>query len=298
MKHVAFVGQEHYFKCSWPRKIPGYQTHEININFSPGDPSRYFKCYELNEKQKIDYWFFMRGEFVPEQVLEQLEGKKVWVSTEPIGREDIRKMFFGENRFFFHEHRKYFDYMTHYDETELYELKGNGFEVNLSFPLPVDTDTYKPIKTSKVWDAVFLGRGTFKRQALMGSIKHDFNVLHIDHGCYGKEAVRVYNMSRVGLNFNTQNFKQFPHRVMNMMACGLPIISEPLSHHNWIKEDYGKYFSFIKEPDGRKVYSALLDLLEDNTLTLEKRGQVMRRIVEKQFDAKTNWLNLINKLEG
>ena len=298
MKKIAFVGQMHYFKCSIPRQMLGYKIFEINVNFEPSDPSRFFPCLELQETEDIDYWIFFRGEYVPEQVLEQLQGKKINISTEPIGREDIRKMYFGENQYFFLEHFKHFDYFTHYDETEVSEIRNAGFKVDCAFPLPVDTDTYKILNLEKKWDIVFLGRSCFRRSSLTGSMKKDFEFLHVDNGMYDKEAVRAYNMSKVGLNLNVGSFKQFQHRVMNMMACGLPIISDVMSHTNWISEDEAKYFEFVKEPDGSKLYYLLQDMLEDESLPLKKRGEVMRNIILKKFDAKKNWVELIRKLEG
>ena len=297
IKHIAFVMQPEYFQCTVPRSLPGYKIHEIHINFEPSDPSRYFPCLELNEKQKIDYWVFFRGEFVPEQVLTELEGKKINISTEPIGREDIRKMYFGQNQYFFLEHFKYFDYFTHYDPTEIPELKAQGFKIDSCFPLPVDTETYKIEKRKKEWDCVFLGRATQRRQLLLGSLKKDFNFLHIDSGCWGKEAVRAYNMSKIGVNLHVGKFPQFQHRVMNMMACGLPILSDELSNTGWISEDNAKYFNFIKNNDGRKMYNEYLAMIDNTYIPLRKKGEIMRKLAVKHFDARTNWLKLLNQME-
>ena len=298
MKHIAFIGQMMYFKCSIPRSLPGYKIHEVNVNFEPSDPSRFFPCLELEDKQHIDVWIFFRGEFAPEQVLEQLTGTKVWVSTEPLGREDVRKMFCGGDRFFFTEHRKYFDYMTHYDPTEIEEIRANGFEVDFCFPLPVDTDTYKPNpKVKKRWDLVFMGRSCNRRAGLTGSLKKDFEFLSIDNGVYGTEAVRLYQMSKIGVNLHVGNFPQFQHRVMNMMACGLPILSDELSNTGWISEDNAKYFNFIANNDGRKMYNEFLAMMENTYLPLEKKGAIMRKLAVRHFDARTNWLQLLNKME-
>ena len=288
----------HYFGCTIPRQMSGFKIYEVNVNFEPGDPTRFFPCLELQEKEKIDYWVFFRGEFCPQQVLEQLNGKKINISTEPIGREDVQRMYLGQNKPFYLEHFKQYDYFTHYDCTEIPDLKANGFEVDTDFMLPVDIDTYRPEALKKIYDVVFLGRSTTRRAMLTGMIKKDFNMLHVDNGMFGEEAVRVYNQSKIGLNINVGAFKQNQHRVFNMMACGLPIVSDVMSHTNWMKEEDKLYFDFLKEPDGRMVYSKILELLEGTAYpSLETRGKIMRRIAVNQFNASKNWAHLIEKVD-
>ena len=301
VKQIAFVGQNHYFLCTQPKSMSGFKIHNININFEPGDPSRYNPCLELQEKEQIDYWVFFRGEFAPQSVLEQLQGKKINISTEPIKREDIERQYLTANKPFFIEHFKQFDYFTHYDVTEIPTLRANGFDVDSDFLLPVDTDTYRPYpKMKKLWDLVFFGRGTARRQMIMGPVKKDFEVLHIDNGVYDKEAVRLYNMSKIGLNLHVGAFKQQQHRIFNMMACGLPIISDELTHTCWLRKEDEIYFDFVKELDCRKLYSLVLDRLDgiSSGPSLEMRGRIMRRIAEKQFDARTNWAKLIEKVDA
>lgn len=288
----------HYFGCTIPRQMSGFKIFEVNINFEPGDPSRFYPCLRLNEKEKIDYWVFFRGEFVPQEVLQNISGKKINISTEPIGREDIQRMYLTENRLFFIEHFKQFDYFTHYDATEVPTLKAAGFDVDGDFPLPVDIDTYKPLGSKKIWDIVFMGRSTTRRAFLTARLKKDYEMLHIDHGMHGEEAVRIYNMAKIGLNLNVSGFKQNQHRVFNMMACGLPILSDELSHTQWLHEDDKIYFKFLKNPEERDIYRAVIDLLEDTSVPLQTRGKIMRRIAVNQFNASKNWAHLIEKVDS
>jgi hypothetical protein len=297
MKNIAFVGQLHYFGVTIPRHMNGFKIYELNINFEPGDPSRFDPVLELNKKEKIDYWVFFRGEFTPQFVLDELEGKKINISTEPIGREDVQRMYLGVNKPFFIEHFKHFDYFTHYDSTEIPELKCAGFDVDCEFPLPVDIDTYKPDNIEKIYDLIFMGRSTTRRAMLTGPLKKDYNFLHVDHGMWGTEAVRCYNQAKIGLNLNVSTFKQNQHRIFNMMACGLPIISDEISHTNWLHQDDEIYFKFVKNADSRTLYAAVSDMLEDSTVPLKIRGQIMRRIAVTQFNAAKKWPQLIEKVD-
>jgi len=85
-----------------------------------------------------------------------------------------------------------------------------------------------------------------------------------------------------------------------MMACGLPIISDELTHTHWLNKDDEIYFDFVKELDCRKLYSLVMDRLDKMSSgpSLEMRGRIMRRIAEKQFNARTNWSKLIEKVDA
>lgn len=277
--------------------MSGFNIFEVPVNFEIGDPSRYYGCLKLNEKEKIDYWVFFRGEFAPQEVLEQLSGKKINISTEPIKREDVQKMYLTHNREFFIEHFKQFDYFTHYDCTEIPTLKTAGFNIDSEFMLPVDTETYQPMDLKKVWDVIMLGRMTARRVLLTMPIRKDYEVLCVDNGMWGEEAVRAYNMSRIGMNLNISDFRQNQNRLQTMMACGLPIISDEPTHLNWLREDDKIYFEFLKAPDSRVIYSLVEDMLTDTTVPLKTRGKIMRRIAVNQFDAATNWKQLIEKVD-
>ena len=294
MTKIAYCGQMHYFECTIPK-----QLHDcaVNVNFEPSDPSRYNSVLEYEAREHPDYWFFFRGEYVPHNVLSQVKGKKVWVSTEPIRRQDTHDLFFGRNKLFTQSHRKFFDYFVHYDVTETTQLDAHGFKVDTDFPLPVDLETYCPTPTKNEWDLIFLGRSNPRRANLTGALKKDYKFLHVDNGLIGEEAVRAYNKSSLGLSLSISNWPQFPHRIMNMMACGLPVVCDRPTHTEWIEEHELPHFTFLDNPTSWDLYQAVRDRLL-NVSALKYSGRVMREIVEREFDAKKNWLRLIKELEA
>ena len=52
-------------------------------------------------------------------------------------------------------------------------------------PLPIATETLKPLGTDPWRDILFFGRSTARREAAMGLLKREFDVLHIAHGFPG-----------------------------------------------------------------------------------------------------------------
>jgi len=287
----------HYFECTIPKNIDGWEVHKVNVNFEPSDPTRYFPCLELQRKFKIDVWIFFRGEFAPRQVLNQLEGKKVWISTEPLKREDVNQMFFGLNSSFIENHLENFDAFYHYDKTEIPLLEQQGYKVKGAFPLPVDTETFKPCYTpvDKIYDGVFLGRSNQRRATLLGGIKKDFKLLHVDHGMFGEESVRVYQQSKIGLSLSIANWKQFPHRIQNMMACGLPVMCESTTYTDWVPEKYKNAVWFMDKIEPSKFYTEFKHLLRCED-ALKEMGEQGRKIIELHFNAKDNWLKLLEEI--
>ncbi len=295
-KNVAFCGQMHYFAATIPKNMSGWNIHKVNVNFEPSDPTRYFPLLELQRKHKIDVWIFFRGEFAPRQVLNQLEGKKVWISTEPLARKDVNDLFFGLNSSFIEQHLPLFDAFYHYDKTEIERLKSHGYHVTGAFPLPVDLDTYAPCsEVQKIYDGVFLGRSNERRASLLGGIKKDFDFLHVDHGMIGEEAVRVYQQSKIGLSLSIANWKQFPHRIQNMMACGLPILCDETTYTDWVPKKYTKCIWMSIHIGSGTLYSQFKELLSDED-RLKTMSEMSRALVEKHFDAKKNWKTLLEEI--
>lgn len=287
----------HYFECTVPAsfKSPGgveWLCYTYNVNYDWQDLTLYDHLFEAEERDKIELWVFFRGEFVPRHVLQRLKSPKVWISTEPIERFDVAKAYDFAKEL---QTPPMFDAIYHYDKTHI-ELLRTEFSLPIKgeFWLPVDTASYMPYPYEKKWDAVFMGRGTDKRIAWMAEAKHRFNLLHVDHGMYGLEAVRAYNMARVGLNLHVENWKQFQHRVFNMMACGIPVISERLTNEG----------IFDGRPNGCIVVESPADMLKNLKHLIEEPelreqlGKLNREFAVKYLDAKGRWGWLVGDVLG
>ena len=71
-----------------------------------------------------------------------------------------------------------------------------GFRVDGEFLFPVAIGLYQPLACEKTWDWGFFGRATPHRDRYLGLAKRDYHGLHVVHGIFGQEFVRLMNGAR------------------------------------------------------------------------------------------------------
>jgi glycosyltransferase involved in cell wall biosynthesis len=232
---IAFVGQPEYFRFMYEDLDKDYNVKDFVLKWGAG--IQFYKgLIEFNPHVA----FFFRPELYPDTLLETLKGIKVALSSEPIPKyandffitsDDMELRF---NSLKCAKGKKY-DYFFHYDKTSLRFLEENGFKVDGEFFFPVATGIYRPIDCKKNWDWGFIGRDTIHRERFLGVAKRDFNGLHIAHGIYGEEFVRLMNACKIGVNLHIDKSISLEPRMQMMMACKVMTMSEPLSHNDLFK---------------------------------------------------------------
>jgi len=267
---IAFVGQLHYFDCC----IPSGAT---KFNYSWGEDYSHI----LKHKDDFDVWFFIRGEYAPTILLDQLSGKKVWISTEPIEREDVMH---GLKEGM----TKHFDKCFHYDKTHLPELRKQGINFDGVFQLPVNLDVYKFVNEPIKYDVCFVGRSTQHREDIMGLLKHTHKFLHVAHGLNEEDYVKTVRQAKINLNLHVDKYPQLQHRMQNLMACGCFVMSEYLSHD----DDLKAFKHYVPLLPGREGYNSVLDWLGRDEERLKIRSQATA-YVRKNFDANKCWNDLL-----
>jgi len=296
-KRIVFVGQPEYFRCLVHNDLDKeYEVAWYQVDMT-NDPIASHKRYSGLLHVDCDIMFFFRGEFVPRGILDNINKKiiKVQLSSEPIpglitslDREKRMSMLMAN--------MNQFDYFFHYDKTSIPYLKEKGFHVDGEFIFPVAIEMYKPLQIPcKVWDVGFFGRSTRWREDHIIGCKRDFNFLHVAHGVIGQEFVDMINLCRIGLNLHVDNLPSLEHRMQNMMACGVPVISEPLTHNDCLIP--GKHFievDTIKDPNA--VYKAVEYYLDHpfELLKISKSGQAF---VRKEMNSLKQFRELIEGLK-
>lgn len=228
MIKIAFVGQQEYFNCVYGNALDDlYEVHKFQMIW--GGPWYYYS--ELVEIQP-DVTFFFRPELYPQELLHRLSGVKVALSSEPLPYHLNGKL---------HSHsdteyrwnslkaaRGRYDHFYHFNELSIQFLRNKGMHVDGAFVFPVDTDLYRPRQNFEKWDAIFFGRSTPHREHLLAELKRDYRLLHIAHGVVDDDLVDIITSSRIGINIHVDEYLTWEHRVQNMMACGVLVMSEPL----------------------------------------------------------------------
>jgi hypothetical protein len=286
---IAFVSQPEYFRFSYEQDLDDVAD------------VREFELFRMLERQDFsaliefdaDYIFFFRGEFVPAQLLTQLSGKKIALSSEPFPRKidgQLEKTTDSVLRYLhFRQIRSLpFDYLFHYDASSLGIMSWDGIHCSGHFAFPVATDTYRPPSSPKdtTWDLFFIGRSTDHRERFFGPLKHRHNFLHICHGLWGTSLVDYVNRSKICLNVHAENEVSWEPRVQMLMACRTLLISEKITPNTILRpgidyveanspgEMYAAAQHYLSHPEEREAiahsgHARVLELLSGKRCYLD-----------------------------
>jgi hypothetical protein len=216
---IAFVSQPEYFRFMYERDLDAFaEVKEFKLTFSMGT-EQFLDLLQYD----ADINIFFRGEFVPHEVLQQLRGVKVNLSSEPFPREINKHIEYTRDSLarycsFRTIRTKPFDYVFHYDASSLNFMQNDGLKLSGEFAFPVATGLYKPLDIPKNWDIFFIGRSTNHREKYFGPLKHYFIFLHIAHGIWGEDLVKYINASRINLNVHAENEVSWEPRLQMMLT--------------------------------------------------------------------------------
>jgi hypothetical protein len=233
---IAFISQPEYFRFIYERALDDLAEvweFKLHMGLKPEDFA------ELIAYQ-ADFNFFFRGEFVPEGVLEQLQGLKIALSSEPFPR-----VIDGHYEYTLDSINRYldfrsirtqpYDYVFHYDGASLPLLNRDGLSLSGEFAFPVDTTVYKHQQKPAVWDLFFIGRSTAHREAHFGYLKHHYQFLHICHGIFGPSLVDYMTAAKICLNIHAEHEVSWEPRMQMMLACGVFVISEKITPNKYLR---------------------------------------------------------------
>ena len=106
-----------------------------------------------------------------------------------------------------------------------------------SFPIPISDRYYRPAGDPRPGGPrlLFSGRSTPHREAFLGPLKRDFDLVHLAHGV-GDEQYRAFvDGSDVGLNIHNEPYPNYEYRVSEYLAAGLLVVTEPLSPYHGLR---------------------------------------------------------------
>jgi hypothetical protein len=234
---VAFIGQPEYFRfCYEADLLALFQTREFPFHFEMGD-GEFSGLISFDADVNI----FFRGEYFSNEVLRQLKGVKIALSSEPFPRHLSGRLVYSKDSllryidFRSKIKKKSFDYVFHYDDASLDFMAKDGLLLSGSFPFPVATSTYTRSIQDATWDLFFIGRSTNHRERFFGQLKHQYNFLHICHGIFGPPLIDYISRSKICLNVHAENEVSWEPRVQMLLACGAFVISEPITPNSILR---------------------------------------------------------------
>jgi hypothetical protein len=238
---LAFVGQKEYFRFHFENDLDGF--YEVKkFQWRSDAPVDY---YEDVIAFKPDLTVIFRAELVPAGLFTRLSVTKIAISSEPMPKiiegnlmhtaDSLRRFELFKTIF-----ERRLDYIFHYDRSSESFFQSQGVQLSGFIPLPIATRTLKPVSTVASRDILFFGRSTPHREEFLGMLKRDYDILHIAHGFPGpngvieKDFLPVISNFRVALNIHAENELSWEPRMQQMMACGILVVSEPISPNSYL----------------------------------------------------------------
>lgn len=293
MKKIAFISQPEYFRALYENDLENdFIVKEFPFTFDMS-PDKLDDLIAF----EADYNIFFRGEFFPSEILDQLKGKKIAISSEPFPRKidghwEYTLDSIGRYGAFRNIRHKNFDYVFHYDisSADLFSL--DGMEISGEFILPVATKVYKKKECEKKWDIFFIGRSTAHREKFFMPLKHHFNFLHVAHGIWGEDLVDFYNSSKILLNVHAEPEISWEPRMQQMMTTGGFVISEKITPNAYIRPG----IEYIQADEPLKMFKKVEYYLKH----AEERSKIADQgyfTAQEKFDSKENFKKLIADIE-
>jgi hypothetical protein len=189
------------------------------------------------------------------------------------------------------------DYIFHYDQSSESFFQGQGVQLSGFVPLPIATRTLKPGATVASRDILFFGRSTPHREEFLGMLKRDFDILHIAHGFPGpngvieKDFLPVISRFRVALNIHAENELSWEPRMQQMMACGVLVVSEPISPNSYLVA--GRDYLCVTSP--AELYETCQQVLSEPAKFAHIRDSGLEQ-VRARLDARTVFTNLFSSI--
>lgn len=135
-----------------------------------------------------------------------------------------------------------FDHILLHDGQAIPFLVEQGHEnITGEVTLPFEPELHRPLDLPKLYDLVFVGSPSPYRQTWLDHIGSRFPVHRPE--VWEEDYVKVLNQSRIVLNLHYTPLPNTEHRVIEAMACGAFVLSEPLSQPDLFED--GKEIVFF-----------------------------------------------------
>lgn len=291
---IAFVSQPEYFRFVYESDLDEFaDVFEFQLRMGMS-PSSFDSLIEF----QADFNFIFRGEFLPDGVLEKLNGKCVALSSEPFPRFINGKLEYTADsiaRYLFFRSIRYkeFDHVFHYDAASLPLFKRDGIRVSGQFPFPVATSVYRPHACAKEWDIFFIGRSTAHREQYFGQLKHHFNFLHICHGVFGKALVDYLCKTKISLNVHAENEVSWEPRMQLMLACGAFVISEKITPNQFLRPG----IDYVEVGSRAELFDAVNHYMNNDNERIKIADSGRERVIDL-LDSRKNFQKLVSDIEN
>src|SRR3954452_1488952 len=217
---LAFVGQRVYFgSCVIEDPVPGVEPAFFDAQ--PEQPAD--GLLARLEEFAPDAVVVFRPEILPRGALDDVRALTLGFLPEPLPRgeapehEDLA----ARLDYLHGADPDGFDRIVSFDPYIVGAAARAGLDVWRSLPIPVSDRLYGDVRPAQERPQFFfIGRSTPHREAFLGPIKHDFDVVHVAHGLTDAKLREFMEESDVGINLHNEPYPSFENRVCMLLASG------------------------------------------------------------------------------
>lgn len=264
---IAFVGQATYFEICAPE--PQAEWAEVSfIDHRAG--ADYTKIIEELLAIDPDVVVVFRPELVPEGLFSGLKAVTLGYLTEPLPRSPKDKHKDLKRRLSYLKPMDpgNFDRIVSFDPL-IADTASDLAPIWRSAPLPVSDAVYSEPKFQQEAQPIFIGRSTKHREKYLGSIKHEYDILHIAHGLDMKGLLDLFEKSSISVNLHNKKYPSFENRVSLHLAAGHLVISEPLSPTHGLEPG----IDYIEISDPEELFRAVTQAIDNPKAFLKLRSR-------------------------
>lgn len=256
----------------------GHLVYKIDYRANRNDLQKIHNESITNEN--FDLFLLQRGDGFPINIIQSMKCKKVFWASELVSRNRDQDRLLIPNLFdhiFFHSS----------ECIKLSEYKGscsvllNGFSEDIYYPIIVD----------KVYDILFCGIMTQRRQNIINQLSQYFKI-NVSNK-FGIELNKEINQSKIILNIHAEDFKDLETRVYEVLGSKNFLLSEKLNKDNVFKHkvdlvEYNTiqeliwYINYYLKND-RERYEIILDGY-DNAIKNHTYDNRAKEILERIFN--------------
>ena len=200
----------------------------------------------LLKASPLDMFIADRGVGLTPDILKLIKAKKVLYYPDILPTLYATNLHAGLRYAEFRNIAPYFDYIVlHDDEALPYLIEKGHKNIVGKIVLPFEATLHKKIPLPKEYDLLFFGTPSEYRQSWLAYIEEKYPVFYPT--VFEDELVRVINRSRIILNLHYTPLPNTEHRVIEAMACGAFVLSEPLADRDLFEE--GKELVYFDKSD-------------------------------------------------
>lgn len=226
---IAVVGHYTYFSNHFP-ELWRNDKNILCLDVDERDYSFLLAAYNF----RPDVTVFYRPELYPSYLVDMIGGLRIAFLSEPVPElRDGHQLESAESLLRLAVYQKMswssYDRIYYYDKSKASMIEKLGWRVTGYKPLPIDTSSFRSLRSVRPIDICFVGKATPYRTAQLEFLRAlNLRFVWIAHGVSGSALASLFRRSKVVLNVHADGLPALEPRLWLAAACGCVVLTEKI----------------------------------------------------------------------